>query len=189
MNMTVHHHKKPAHKEANGADKWAGEWVINEADSNALRNVLLVKNGITRFKLVQAKIEDQVVYKVSYNTGEMTDAWSDTSVLYLRGEDQAKLPGNGQAHPMPSHLPLPRWKQGDSDNYLEVAKAVTSVYTALPSTERLEGDIHVGGKAEAITLYRVDGAISEGSFLVISVASDPGAQVRGNESGIAHGNS
>ena len=187
--MATNHHKpgqKPGN--GNGTDRWAKTWTINDTDSDALSNVLLVKNGITRFTLVPAKINNEVVgYQVKYDAGEMTDHWHQT-ILFIRGADQAGLPSSNQQHPLPNPMPLQPWKKGNPRDYLEVAHAVGMECAPRPSTERLEGDIHVNGVPEAVTLYQVDGAISGKSFLVIAVASDQG-QVTGNESGIAHGNS
>jgi len=180
--------KKPGNE--NGTDKWAKTWTINDTDSDALSNVLLVKNGITRFTLVPATIKDsnQVVgYEVTYKNGEMTDHWQQT-ILFIRGAGQVGLPQSNQQHPMPNPMPLQPWNAGNPRDYLEVAHAVGMDCAPRPSTERLEGDIHVNGVPEAVTLYQVDGAVSGKSFLVIAVASDQG-QVSGNESGIAHGNS
>ena len=92
-NMATSHHK-PGKKPANGADKWAKTWTINDTDSDALSNVLLVKNGITRFTLVPAKINDEVVgYEVKYTAGEMA-RWAcrrQTSSIRCRSRCRCSL--------------------------------------------------------------------------------------------------
>jgi hypothetical protein len=108
-------HQKPGH----GTDRWAKTWTINDTHSDALSNVLLVKNGISRFAVVPAKINNELVgYEVKYTAGEMTDHWQQT-ILFIRGADQI-----GVRHRTSSIRC--RWRPGRKGNprdYFEVAHA------------------------------------------------------------------
>jgi hypothetical protein len=176
-------------------DKWAGPiWVINDAVaddwSDSLAHVLLVPNGTTRFWLTPIPLEGGgLCYRVDYNPGEMTECWNPAVYLFPRGSSPPFAPCSDQ---LPA-LPLPPWQAAPANglpreraNYLQIAAAIGAAYDDCPSTERLEGDIHVAGVAEAVKLYQVSGVLANSSFLIIEVKADP-AEAETCEGGLAYG--
>ena len=176
-------------------DPWAGPfWLIHDAVaddwSDKLSQVLLVPHGPTRFWLTPIPLEGGgLCYRVDYNPGEMTECWNPAVYLFPRGSTPPVAPCNDQLPP----LPLPPWRPAlangippERTNYLQIAAVIGAAYDDCAGTERLEGDIHVAGVAEAVRLYQVSGVLANSPFLVIEVRTDP-AEAEAHESGLAYG--
>ncbi len=185
-------------------NKWAVRWTINDATDTHLENVLMVKNGKTRFRLKPIRDRHRVVcYRVDYAKGEMRSCWKGPVYLFPRGSTPPAKPKPGQhVPPMPLHPWQPAPHNGTPpwrSEYETVAKLVRGACGQNLSIERLEGDIHVAGRPETIMLYRVSSGVVPGKrpFLVIDVHAQRSIRQSGKgrrtpagvrESGIAHGN-
>jgi hypothetical protein len=178
-------------------DEWVGPvWVIDDVVgddwSDRLVQVLRVPRGTTRFWLTPIALEGGgLCYRVDYNPGEMTECWNPAVYLFPRGSSPPVAPCSDQLPP----LPLPPWQPAptaaiprERGNYIQIVAAISAAYDDCPSTERLEGDIHVAGVAQSVRLYRVSGVLASSTFLIIEVKADP-AEAETHESGLAYGHS
>ena len=171
-------------------DLWCGRvWTINYAEPGELNDVLLVKNGLSQFSLQPFKDGANVVgYNVTFEPGRMTEAWNPPCRFYRFGSDAPPAPTP------PPELPLPPWDSTNPQivqNYYTVATAIQGSSKTRPVwVERLQGEIHVGGRPELVTLYRVDKLIQGGgAFLYNDVQAEQAPDVMHiQQSGIAHGN-
>jgi hypothetical protein len=171
-------------------DRWCRKvWTLNYAEPSQLNDVLLVKNGLTQFSLQPFRDGADVVgYNVTFEPGRMTEAWDPPCRFYRFGIDAPPAPTP------PPQLPLPPW---DSTNpqivqdYYTVATSIQGSCRNRPVwVERLQGEIHVAGRPELVTLYKVDGLIQGGgAFLYIDVLAEQAPDVMHiQQSGLAHGN-
>ena len=176
-------------------DIWAREWTINDAvaddGTDALQNVLLIQQGVTRFRLTPVfDGANLTCYRVEFNPGEMAACWQPPCYLFPRGNNTVDAPSSTTLPP----LPLPQWQAAPVNgtppervSYEEVASAIASDCEDDPTAECLQGDIHVNGVPEAVTFYQAAGVLQNSTFLAIRVESKAG-EVTERESGIAHGN-
>ena len=181
-------------------DNWSGRtWTLNDAvgeDPNgSFATDMMVAGGPTAFTLTPIEVDGVLrCFRVDYISGQMTSTWQDPVYLLWRGSTPATPPVGTD---LPT-LPLPKWQPPSSaggvpplrSQYLTIATAIASPDDFDPTVERLEGDLHFGGVAEAVTLYQVQppGVLAGSPFLVINVQAKE-ASVGTRQSGIAHGNS
>jgi hypothetical protein len=187
-----------------GSDPWAKTWYLNDADNDKVRQVLLVNkgysgtpgDGINTFTLQQVYDTNNgnrlIGYRVMYDNNKMAVCWANC-YLYIRGD--GTYPASCPPSTYPTK-PLPPWVRGTSDTdpppyrdaYQNISHGIVSGNYDHPAIARLEGDIHVGGVPEAVTLWQVDDTrVSGKTFLCIKVRSDNNT-VGHRENGIAHGN-
>ena len=118
----------------------------------------------------------------------LTEAWNPPCRFYRFGSDAPPAPTP------PPTLPLPPWDSTNQQivqDYYTVATAIQGSSKTRPVwVERLQGEIHVAGRPELVTLYRVDKLIQGGgAFLYIDVQAEQAPDVMHiQQSGIAHGN-
>jgi hypothetical protein len=174
-------------------DLWGGdrEWTINYAFPLKLGEVLLAPNNVlTQFKLTPITDGDIIL---GYDVApiNLPSAWtSEPCRFFCFGSTEPQWPTKWPPGQTPLTQPLPPYAS-NPDAHHALSTAIVNQYGVLPSTARLQGEIHVGNNdtPETVILYKVENAI-EGNiaFIAIDVQSDPlpGSSVR--ESGAAHGN-
>jgi hypothetical protein len=169
-------------------DHWCRKvWTINYAEPSALNDVLMVKNGLTQFSLLPFRDGGDVVgYNVTFEPGRMTEAWNPPCRFFPFGIDAPAVPAQ------PPQLPLPRWDSSNpqivADYYTVATKIRGSCKTHPVWVERLQGEIHVAGRPELVTLYKVEALIQGGgAFLCIDVQAEQPSGMMPQESGLAHG--
>jgi hypothetical protein len=179
------------------SDKWARKWTVNFANPKPLADVITPAPGPTQIELKPIDVDDKVIgYRVVKVAGHPLPPSLKDCTLFLRGSKAIPKPNI----PGGPTLPLNAWVPPPANGtvtplmaeYTTVANAVAAT-GKLASSERLEGDMHVGGVAESVTLMQIPGAIKNGSaqkipMLVIDVRADPASPVPGHQSGIGHGN-
>lgn len=161
-------------------------WTIRSAEPAPAAAVLRKTNGSNDFRLVPVRRNGTILaYRVEFQSGAMTAAWKN---CYLVPRGLAK-PAR------PNGLPLPPYAPSTVVQYQTVVGDVLNQVksdAAHFNTERLEGDITVNGRREAVTLYRVEDAIQDSNgklsdLLVIDLQSDVIQPLQPREDGIAHG--
>jgi hypothetical protein len=138
-------------------------WVIQRA-SGPGAPVIMKTTPPTEFWLEPVSEGGKVIYyRVKSDPGKMTANWANV-ILFPRG--------NAPFPTWPASAKLQPWSPAQAADYetkIHGALHAEPPFTTPPTTntQRFEGDVEVGGAKEAITLYIVTDAVTDGSKLLI----------------------
>jgi hypothetical protein len=164
-------------------DQWSkGVWTVDDATGPGAP-VLMSVGGKNGLRLVPKGDGGKVIYYQVEVVGEaMAEEWKG-AILFPRGtEPVAAWPAENKLDPWKADMTTA--ETGNYNSNLAKGKKAIRINT---STQRLEGDVHVNGVAEALQLAIVPDANKDGSELLLVDLTDSRQPIGPVQNGSGHG--